>query len=53
MGSSKNLSSIEKMLALESMDLTANGKEFVDFTELQNLKNVLYLGGLRPSVFWS
>lgn len=26
------------MLALESMDLTANGKEFVDFTELQNLK---------------
>ena len=37
-GRSKNLSSIEKMLALESMDLTANGKEFVDFTELQNLK---------------
>ena len=38
-GESKNLSSIEKMLALESMDLTINGKEFVNFTKLQNLKN--------------
>lgn len=37
-GSSKNLSSIERMPALESMDLTVNGKEFVDFTKLQNLK---------------
>lgn len=38
-GESKNLSSIEKMLVLESMDLTINGKEFVNFTKLQNLKN--------------
>ncbi len=38
-GESKNLSSIEKMLALESMDLSINGKEFVNFTKLQNLKN--------------
>lgn len=38
-GEFKNLSSIEKMLALESMDLSINGKEFVNFTKLQNLKN--------------
>jgi Leucine-rich repeat (LRR) protein len=37
-GESKNLSSIEKMIALESIDLTVNGKEFINFKELRNLK---------------
>ncbi|WP_269915484.1 leucine-rich repeat domain-containing protein [Acinetobacter sp. HY1485] len=38
-GKSQNISSIENMVALESLSLTIGGKELIDFTKLKNLKN--------------